>query len=188
MAGQINIKAKLKTGAISEAIVTPKSDPHLVVEFTPGDDRVDIEELSIEDQLGLVEPIKILFKPKCAPDKPFYIRWVNSRGGYDYFMFEAKWAITHTTKSRDTFKAFELTSEGYNYTNKVFNLEPTETIVVGGLVNSEEEQKMLVGVLYSPRVQVYNIVLGTWVDITLDGNQKANTLNELSQEAIELKF
>lgn len=112
---------------------------------------IDFEQM-VQDE----RPIKM-----CkTPVHPFYVRWVNNMGGYDYHMF----ACNHkNSKSLDTNDLAE--RYGANGAMISYNREGTNKVEVSTGIVDKGTMIAIAEMIYSPDIRWYNEKLGQWIPI-----------------------
>lgn len=119
-----------------------------------------------------------------VPCNPFYIRWINQKGGWDTYMFEQHKKYTQEVDRGDQ---YVLANSGDPYASQTRGeLAPEfKNIVQAGAEQLDENDfNLLKGIALSPLVQRYNYLLGEWqrvlvddTDLTWDTKAPRNTVN-----------
>lgn len=119
-----------------------------------------------------------------VPCNPFYIRWINQKGGWDTYMFEQHKKYTQGVDRGDQ---YVLANSGDPYASQTRGeLAPGfKNIVQAGAEQLDENDfNLLKGIALSPLVQVYNYQLGAWqrvlvddTDLTWDTKAPRNTVS-----------
>lgn len=92
--------------------------------------------LGIEKQ-NWVGPFNVVLKKLavehvfCTPNNPFYVRWINQMGGYDYWMFGKRQVFTHKTENKKTFRPYISNILKAQTTTELYKFDVTEQVVVG---------------------------------------------------------
>lgn len=126
----------------------------------------------------------IMFIDTEVPCNPFYIRWINRKGGWDTYMFEQHKKYTQEVDRGDQ---YVLSNAGYPYATQTRGeLAPgVKNIVQAGAEQLDENDfNLLKGIALSPLVQVYNYPIGIWqrvlvddTDLTWDTKAPRNTVS-----------
>lgn len=98
---------------------------------------------------------------------PFYVRWINEFGGYDYWMYEGKQRFSRKIDKAETF-------EGYDAMGKqtILSKEASETISASSGIITKLEAEALSYLLLSPHVAYWNMEEDAWIPLIVDkGNQ-----------------
>ncbi len=106
----------------------------------------------------------------CTPVNPFYIRWINMQGGWDYFMFQHRQTISGQMKTGETFNPAVLNQETAKTFSEVLNIEASEEITVGATGLTESEFKAVSKLIYSPRIEYYDKEKDMWFRLISDKN------------------
>ena len=95
-----------------------------------------------------------------VPAHPFYVRWVNNRGGFDYFMFACQRGETKTLTENKTFERY-----GGNGERSCYHKAATRAVEVSTGVIDRQSLESVAELIYSPLVQVWDVSRNTWVEI-----------------------
>lgn len=99
-----------------------------------------------------------------VPAHPFYVRWVNTKGGWDYFMFACNQKQTNTLTKNDTYEPYVQYYGRYGV-RSAYNKAATIAVEVStGTINRATLESVLECV-YSPLVQLYDEANSEWVEI-----------------------
>jgi hypothetical protein len=115
-------------------------------------------------------PISIPVQHPCIPAKPFYVRWVNDLGGWNYLMFSHRQTVEKTTENGII--AYPVvydneTTKGYTLQSY---LEASETITAGVSMLPADEYEPASKIIYSPEIEWYKEDIGKWVRLTVAGS------------------
>lgn len=170
MASNDNLKvtANFEGGLQDTLILTASTNTHVDVNFVPGDDY-DVANLVLSDVLGLETPLTIDFVDTCVPDNPFYIRWINRFGGWEYYMFSAGKRTGMEVKEADSYAPYSGALTDAYRTREVLALDRTDIAEVGEEQLSPEMYALLASIAVSPRIDAFNPALGRWEGITIEG-------------------
>lgn len=126
----------------------------------------------------------IIFVYTEVPCNPFYIRWINQKGGWDTYMFEQHKKYTQEVDRGDQ---YVLANSGDPYASQTRGeLAPEfKNIVQAGAEQLDENDfNLLKGIALSPLVQRYNDLTGRWqrvlvndTDLTWDTKTPRNTVS-----------
>ena len=119
-----------------------------------------------------------------VPCNPFYVRWINRKGGWDTYMFEQHKKYTQEVDRGDQYM---LANSRDPYASETMGeLAPRfKNIVRAGAEQLDEDDfDLLKGIALSPLAQVYNYHLGAWqrvlvddTDLTWDTKSPRNTVS-----------
>jgi hypothetical protein len=162
---------------------------HLTVEFIPGISsatNTDISDLKLSNSDGETI-ITVEFERMCAPENPLYLRWVNDLGGFEYQMFDQyKEYGTEAAGIVDFSPAVDSTEDGWR-TREVINLTGAKRTITAGLEQlTRDDFDLVASVSLSPRIDMWDVVTGKWLGVTLDGNTKTTWDTRTLRGAIEL--
>lgn len=130
------------------------------------------------------EAWNIMFVDTEVPCNPFYVRWINRKGGWDTYMFEQHKKYTQEVDRGDQYM---LANSRDPYASETMGeLAPRfKNIVQAGAEQLDENDfNLLRGIALSPLVQVYNYYVGVWqrilvddTDLTWDTKSPRNTVS-----------
>lgn len=124
---------------------------------------------------------------QCLPSSPFYMRWINRQGGWDYWMFSFRQTVNRSIDNQLFFNPTIFDQEAANGSTKITNLDAQEKITVGASGLSEIEYECVSKLIYSPLKQWYSETLNKWIEIQLDEGETEKDTRVKSQQ-IELTF
>lgn len=148
--------------------------------------------LAIEKQGGWIPFDSILQELKvkqifCTPNNPFYVRWINQMGGYDYWMFSKRQVFTNKTDNKKTFRPYIYNIKEAQTTTELYKFDVTEQVVVGAEQLKNEYFKPLSKIILSPQIEWYNESTSKWIRIYVaDYDFDYNTAK--SSQDIEITF
>ena len=174
----VNISGKVYNFNLKESDYIAISNNTGVDEYlTTNDDVVITDNLGnpiviIRGSAGLTIKRKYI-DTCCIPQQPFYVRWVNTLGGRDYWMFSYRQYESNSIAERKEFIPYADTSEVSSFT-KTLSLKGKQAITAGaGNLNSNEHDA-LKDIIYSPRVEYYNEELMSWIEVRIDDVELSN--------------
>lgn len=168
-----------------KAEISPRINIPLVLEFdeelTDGADYVIVRNRNLPLNS---DKWHIHYVDTEVPCNPFYIRWINQKGGWDTYMFEQHKKYTQEVDRGDQ---YVLANSGDPYASQTRGeLAPEfKNIVQAGAEQLDENDfNLLKGIALSPLVQVYNYQIGVWqrvlvddTDLTWDTKTPRNTVS-----------
>lgn len=105
----------------------------------------------------------IQIKRYAVPEHPFYVRWVNPLGGWDYFMFTCQQKQTKTLTANDTYEPY---SQYDRYGQRSsYHKAATHAIEVSTGVIDRQTLESVAECLFSPLVQMYDTSSSAWIEI-----------------------
>lgn len=119
-----------------------------------------------------------------VPCNPFYIRWINQKGGWDTYMFEQHKKYTQEVDRGDQY-VLANARDPYTTESRGELAPEFKNIVQAGAEQLDENDfNLLKGIALSPLVQVYNYQIGVWqrvlvddTDLTWDTKAPRNTVS-----------
>lgn len=168
-----------------KAEISPMINIPLVLEFdeelTDGADYVIVRNRNLPLNS---DKWHIRYVDTEVPCNPFYIRWINQKGGWDTYMFEQHKKYTQEVDRGDQ---YVLANSRDPYASQMRGeLAPEfKNIVQAGAEQLDENDfNLLKGIALSPLVQVYNYQIGVWqrvlvddTDLTWDTKAPRNTVS-----------
>lgn len=119
-----------------------------------------------------------------VPCNPFYIRWINRKGGWDTYMFEQHKKYTQEVDRGDQYVLANARDPYASETRGELAPEFKNMVQAGADQLDENDFNLLKGVALSPLVQVYNYQIGEWqrvlvddTDLTWDTKTPRNTVS-----------
>lgn len=119
-----------------------------------------------------------------VPCNPFYIRWINQKGGWDTYMFEQHKKYTQEVDRGDQYVLANSRDPYATQTRGELAPEFKNIVQAGAEQLDENDFNLLKGIALSPLVQVYNYSVGIWqrvlvddTDLTWDTKAPRNTVS-----------
>lgn len=119
-----------------------------------------------------------------VPCNPFYIRWINQKGGWDTYMFEQHKKYTQEVDRGDQYVLANSRDPYASQTRGELAPEFKNIVQAGAEQLDENDFNLLKGIALSPLVQVYNYQIGAWqrvlvndTDLTWDTKTPRNTVS-----------
>lgn len=182
----IDVRVKI-TGASAETQFDISSRLNIPLVYEFDDETSDgADSVKLRPSRGVYpgEAWNIMFIDTEVPCNPFYIRWINQKGGWDTYMFEQHKKYTQEVDRGDQ---YVLANSGDPYASQTRGeLAPEfKNIVQAGAEQLDENDfNLLKGIALSPLVQVYNYQVGVWqrvlvddTDLTWDTKAPRNTVS-----------
>lgn len=130
------------------------------------------------------EAWNIVFVDTEVPCNPFYIRWINQKGGWDTYMFEQHKKYTQEVDRGDQYVLANARGPYTSETRGELAPEFKNIVQAGAEQLDENDFNLLKGIALSPLVQVYNYQIGAWqrvlvddTDLTWDTKAPRNTVS-----------
>lgn len=181
IATSVDVWVKLYDGVENQFEISTRLSIPLVYEFG---DEADYVKLRLPISAYSSQAWNIIFVNTEVPCNPFYIRWINQKGGWDTYMFEQHKKYTQEVDRGDQ---YVLANSGDPYASQTRGeLAPEfKNIVQAGAEQLDENDfNLLKGIALSPLVQRYNDSIGVWqrvllndTDLTWDTKTPRNTVS-----------
>lgn len=153
----------------------------LVYEFNDGAEYV---KLRLSGGVNPGEAWNIMFIDTEVPCNPFYIRWINRKGGWDTYMFEQHKKYTQEVDRGDQYVLANARDPHTSETKGELAPEVKNIVQAGAEQLDENDFNLLKGIALSPLVQVYNYTISAWqrvlvndTDLTWDTKTPRNTVS-----------
>lgn len=126
----------------------------------------------------------IIFVDTEVPCNPFYIRWINQKGGWDTYMFEQHKKYTQEVDRGDQYVLANSRDPYASQTRGELAPEFKNIVQAGAEQLDENDFNLLKGIALSPLVQRYNYSVKAWqrvlvndTDLTWDTRTPRNTVS-----------
>lgn len=126
----------------------------------------------------------IIFVYTEVPCNPFYIRWINQKGGWDTYMFEQHMKYTQEVDRGDQYVLANSREPYASQTRGELAPEFKNIVQAGAEQLDENDFNLLKGIALSPLVQRFNNLIGIWqrvlvndTDLTWDTKTPRNTVS-----------
>lgn len=186
LATPIDVRVKI-TGASAETQfdISSRLNIPLVYEFDDEvSDGADYVKLRPSGGAFPYQARNIMFIDTEVPCNPFYIRWINQKGGWDTYMFEQHKKYTQEVDRGDQYALANARDPYTTETRGELAPEFKNIVQAGAEQLDENDFNLLKGIALSPLVQVYNYQIGVWqrvlvddTDLTWDTKAPRNTVS-----------
>ena len=183
---QVDVRVKLTGESVEDQFgISSRLNVPLVYEFNDEDtDGADYVKLGFSGGVFPGQAWNIIFVDTEVPCNPFYVRWINRKGGWDTYMFEQHKKYTQEVDRGDQYMLANFRDPYASET--MGELAPRfKNIVRAGAEQLDEgDFDLLKGIALSPLAQVFNYYLGVWqrilvddTDLTWDTKSPRNTVS-----------
>lgn len=152
-----------------KAEISPRINIPLVLEFgeelTGGADYVIVRNRNLPLNS---DKWHIRYVDTEVPCNPFYIRWINQKGGWDTYMFEQHKKYTQEVDRGDQYVLANSRDPYASQTRGELAPEFKNIVQAGAEQLDENDFNLLKGIALSPLVQVYNYQIGVWQRVLVD--------------------
>lgn len=173
------------TTAFTTVEISPRVNIPFVLEFdeelTDGADYVIVRNRNLPLSS---DRWHICYVDAEVPCNPFYIRWINQKGGWDTYMFEQHKKYTQEVDRGDQYVLANPRDPYASQTRGELAPEFKNIVQAGAEQLDENDFNLLKGIALSPLVQVYNYQIGKWqralvddTDLTWDTKAPRNTVS-----------
>lgn len=167
--------------------ISTRLDIPLVYEFEDADaseDEADYVKLRPSVGEYSSQAWNIIFVYTEVPCNPFYIRWINQKGGWDTYMFEQHKKYTQEVDRGDQYVLANSRDPYASQTRGELAPEFKNIVQAGAEQLDENDFNLLKGIALSPLVQRFNDSIGVWqrvlvndTDLTWDTKTPRNTVS-----------
>jgi hypothetical protein len=181
IATSVDVWVKLHDGVENQFEISTRLSIPLVYEF---EDEADYVKLRLPISAYSSQAWKIIFVNTEVPCNPFYIRWINQKGGWDTYMFEQHKKYTQEVDRGDQYVLANSRDPYASQTRGELAPEFKNIVQAGAEQLDENDFNLLKGIALSPLVQRYNDSIGAWqrvlvndTDLTWDTKTPRNTVS-----------
>ena len=181
VATSVDVWVKLHDGVENQFEISTRLSIPLVYEF---EDEADYVKLRLPVSAYSSQAWKIIFVDTEVPCNPFYIRWINQKGGWDTYMFEQHKKYTQEVDRGDQYVLANSRAPYASQTRGELAPEFKNIVQAGAEQLDENDFNLLKGIALSPLVQRYNYSVKAWqrvlvndTDLTWDTKTPRNTVS-----------
>lgn len=184
-ATSIDVRVKLYKVAERQFDISTRLNIPLVYEFeTTVSTDANYIKLSPSGEADPSQAWNIIFIDTEKPCNPFYIRWINQKGGWDTYMFEQHKKYTQEVDRGDQYVLANSRDPYASQTRGELAPEFKNIVQAGAEQLDENDFNLLKGIALSPLVQRYNYSIKAWqrvlvndTDLTWDTKTPRNTVS-----------
>lgn len=184
-ATSVDVWVKLHDGAENQFEISTRLSIPLVYEFEDeSEDEAVYVKLRLPVSTYSSQAWNIIFVNTEVPCNPFYIRWINQKGGWDTYMFEQHKKYTQEVDRGDQYVLANSRDPYASQTRGELAPEFKNIVQAGAEQLDENDFNLLKGIALSPLVQRYNYSVRAWqrvlvndTDLTWDTKTPRNTVS-----------
>lgn len=182
----VDVRVKSTSESVEDQFgISSRLNIPLVYEFEDEyADGADYVKFSIFGREFADKAWNIIFVDTEVPCNPFYIRWINRKGGWDTYMFEQHKKYTQEVDRGDRYVLANARDPYPSETRGELAPEFKNIVQAGAEQLDENDFNLLKGIALSPLVQVYNYQIEAWqrvlvddTDLTRDTKSPRNTVS-----------
>lgn len=181
----IDVRVKLYDEAEKQFNISTRLSIPLVYEFEDeASDKADYVKLRPSGGESSSQAWNIIFVDTEVPCNPFYIRWINQKGGWDTYMFEQHKKYSQEVDRGDQYVLANSRGPYASQTRGELAPEFKNIVQAGAEQLDENDFNLLKGIALSPLVQRYNYSVKAWqrvlvddTDLTWDTKTPRNTVS-----------
>lgn len=187
VATSIDVRVKHYEDVENQFDISTRLNIPLVYEFEDADaseDEADYVKLRPSAGEYSSQAWNIIFVYTEVPCNPFYIRWINQKGGWDTYMFEQHKKYTQEVDRGDQYVLANSRDPYASQTRGELAPEFKNIVQAGAEQLDENDFNLLKGIALSPLVQRFNNSKGVWqrvlvddTDLTWDTKTPRNTVS-----------
>lgn len=185
IATSVDVRVKLYDEAEKQFDISSRLNIPLVYEFeAKARDDADYVKFSLSGGSYSSQAWNIIFVDTEVPCNPFYIRWINQKGGWDTYMFEQHKKYTQEVDRGDQYVLANSRDPYASQTRGELAPEFKNIVQAGAEQLDENDFNLLKGIALSPLVQRYNYSVEAWqrvlvndTDLTWDTKTPRNTVS-----------
>lgn len=181
----VDVRVKLYEVAEKRFDISTRLNIPLVREFeTNVNSDANYVKLRLSGGADPSQAWNIIFVDTKVPCNPFYIRWINQKGGWDTYMFEQHKKYTQEVDRGDQYVLANSRDPYASQTRGELAPEFKNIVQAGAEQLDENDFNLLKGIALSPLVQRYNYSVKAWQrvlvndsDLTWDTKTPRNTVS-----------
>lgn len=181
----IDVRVKLYEVAEKQFDISTRLNIPLVYEFeTTVSTDANYVKLRLSGGADPSQAWNIIFIDTEKPCNPFYIRWINQKGGWDTYMFEQHRKYTQEVDRGDQYVLANSRGPYASQTRGELAPEFKNIVQAGAEQLDENDFNLLKGIALSPLVQRYNYSVKAWqrvlvndTNLTWDTKTPRNTVS-----------
>lgn len=181
----VNVRVKLYKVAEKQFDISTRLNIPLVYEFeTKVSNDANYVKFSLSGGAHPSQAWNIIFIDTEKPCNPFYIRWINQKGGWDTYMFEQHKKYTQEVDRGDQYVLANSRGPYASQTRGELAPEFKNIVKAGAEQLDENDFNLLKGIALSPLVQRYDHSVKVWqrvlvndTDLTWDTKTPRNTVS-----------
>ena len=185
IATSIDVRVKLYDEAEKQFDISTRLNIPLVYKFEDeAMEEADYVKLKPSGETYSSQAWNIIFVDTEVPCNPFYIRWINQKGGWDTYMFEQHKKYTQEVDRGDQYVLANSRGPYASQTRGELAPEFKNIVQAGAEQLDENDFNLLKGIALSPLVQRYNYSVKAWqrvlvndTDLTWDTKTPRNTVS-----------
>lgn len=177
----VDVRVKLYGKAEKQSDISTRLNIPLVYE---SEDKANYVKLRLSGGADPSQAWNIIFVDTEVPCNPFYIRWINQKGGWDTYMFEQHKKYTQEVDRGDQYVLANSRDPYASQTRGELAPEFKNIVQAGAEQLDENDFNLLKGIALSPLVQRYNYSVKAWqrvlvddTDLTWDTKTPRNTVS-----------
>lgn len=185
IATSVDVRIKLYNEDEKQFNISTRLNIPLVYEFEDeASDEAYYVKLGLSGGAYSSQAWNIIFVDTEIPCNPFYIRWINQKGGWDTYMFEQHKKYTQEVDRGDQYVLANSRDPYASQTRGELAPEFKNIVQAGAEQLDENDFNLLKGIALSPLVQRYNYSVKAWqrvlvndTDLTWDTKTPRNTVS-----------
>ena len=185
IATSVDVRVKIYQVAERQFDISTRLNIPLVYEFgTKVSTDANYVKLRLSGGAYPSQAWNIIFIDKEKPCNPFYIRWINQKGGWDTYMFEQHKKYTQEVDRGDQYVLANSRDPYASQTRGELAPEFKNIVQAGAEQLDENDFNLLKGIALSPLVQRYNYSVKAWqrvlindTDLTWDTKTPRDTVS-----------
>lgn len=185
VATSIDVRVKYHENVEKQFDISTRLNIPLVYGFEDADAfENEADYIKLRPSAGGYQACNIIFVYTEVPCNPFYIRWINQKGGWDTYMFEQHKKYTQEVDRGDQYVLANSRNPYASQTRGELAPEFKNIVQAGAEQLDENDFNLLKGIALSPLVQRFNDSIGVWqrvlvddTDLTWDTKTPRNTVS-----------
>lgn len=169
VATSVDVRVKLYEVPEKQFDISTRLNIPLVYEFeTKVSNDANYVKFRLSGEADPSQAWNIIFIDTARPCNPFYIRWINQKGGWDTYMFEQHKKYTQEIDRGDQYVLANSRGPYASQTRGELAPEFKNIVRAGAEQLDENDFNLLKGIALSPLVQRYNFSIRAWQRVLVD--------------------
>lgn len=179
----INIPDNITSVIISNISLTVNLLTNSGIPILTNNSRNIVVKNTIKASIQVVEELL----PACIPGSPFYVRWINQLGGFDYWMFYMNQIYEQSVKTLATINPVIDDILNANYIEREVDKDVSKTVSVGAGNLTDTEHNELLKISTSPLVEVWDVEVQKWYRVYVASGKFESSTRDMRKE-IEIEL
>lgn len=143
-------------------------------------------QVFITDNVGTLSELKYA-KLYLINENPFFVRWLNQRGAFDYWCFQKRQTDERQGSEMKTIRSYIENPETATGTHTKIDMSAARKMIAGATNLTYNQWDVISWLQYSPLVEYYDIATATWIKVIVEPT-KLDYLTDKPAGKLEFSF